>query len=70
LVAHPTSSNAAELQSVTPRARFEAWYLALWYVELALLKLLGYDGQYNNRLNLDGWEGEYASVPWAPQSAP
>jgi hypothetical protein len=31
-------------------AQIEAQTLSLWYLELALLKLLGYEGEYNNRV--------------------
>jgi len=70
LMVHPTSGNTAEMQTVTPHARFEAWYLALWYVELALLKLLDYNGRYSSRVDLHGWRGQYELVPWASNPQP
>ena len=39
----------------------ETWMMAMWYTELTILKLLGYDGYYRNRLNEEAIE----RVPWA-----
>lgn len=39
----------------------ESWMLAMWYAELIILKLLGYDGYFRNRLNGEAVE----RVPWA-----
>ena len=41
--------------------------LGLWYAELLLLKLFGYNGQYSNRLTRK-WTGEVETVPWASPS--
>ena len=43
----------------------EAWQLATWYLELAVLRLLGYRGEYVSRLRLDGWAGDTEVVPWS-----
>ena len=42
-------------------ARREAWWLGLWYLELALLHLCNYHGTYSNRL---ADYGVLHSVPW------
>ena len=39
----------------------EAWLVAMWYAELIILKLLGYNGYFRNRLNDEAVE----RVPWA-----
>lgn len=42
-----------------------AWRLALGYLELSTLRLLGYDGVYASRHYLDGrWVGTVEPVPW------
>lgn len=46
------------------RVHFEAWTMAQWFIELALLSLFGYDGTYVNRIKWARWEGEVESVPW------
>jgi hypothetical protein len=43
----------------------EAWQLATWYLELALLRLLGYEGEYLSRLQLGGWDFDTEPVPWS-----
>ena len=43
---------------------FEAWTLALWYVELALLRLFNYQGRYSNRLWISRGQWETESMPW------
>jgi hypothetical protein len=44
---------------------FEAWQLGTWYLELALLRILGYKGHYWSRIRLNrpGADGE--PVPWS-----
>lgn len=46
-------------------AEFDAWNLSQWYVEMSLLRLMGYRGNYANRLKLNKWAGETEPVPWA-----
>lgn len=41
------------------------WTLACWYVELLLLRRLGYTGRISNRLTVDHWVGQTVPVPWA-----
>ena len=43
----------------------EAWQLATWYLELAVIRLLGYEGEYASRLRLGGWIGDTELVPWS-----
>jgi hypothetical protein len=45
------------------RPFFEAWQLAQWYVELVILGLAGYRGQYTNRISAR-MVGEITNVPW------
>ncbi len=47
----------------------DAWRLSTHYVELSLLALLGYEGQFSNRLRFDSWVGQTEKVPWAPSIA-
>ncbi len=41
----------------------EAWNLSQWYIELILLRLSSYSGEYANRLNVR-WIGQVENVPW------
>lgn len=42
---------------------FDAWKLSLWYLELSVLALCGYDGTYTNRLTAK-YVTESERVPW------
>jgi hypothetical protein len=66
---HPTVRNVARIAATSAYSLFEASQLALWYLELILLYLFGFQGKYANRLVMNGWKGEEVSpVPW--QSIP
>lgn len=43
----------------------EAWQLSTWYLQLALLRLLGYEGDYWSRLRLGRSSFDVEPVPWA-----
>lgn len=40
------------------------WKLACWYLELVLLRRLGYTGRISNRLETNNWVGQTVPVPW------
>jgi hypothetical protein len=42
----------------------DAWQLGQWYIELIVLRLCDYSGNYSNRLKAR-WVGEVERVPWA-----
>lgn len=44
----------------------DAWRLSTHYVELSLLALMGYQGQFSNRIRFERWVGQTERVPWAP----
>jgi hypothetical protein len=41
----------------------EAWKLGMWYIELSLLRICGFTGEYGNRLQ-SRWLGVVEPVPW------
>ena len=43
----------------------QGWQLALWYLELAILAIVGYAGVYRNRLAAEPHVGAVDPVPWA-----
>jgi hypothetical protein len=43
---------------------FEAWQLAQWYLELALLRLFEFNGSYSNRTKQGKYVGQVELVPW------
>jgi hypothetical protein len=42
----------------------EAWQLATWYLELGILRLLEYRGNYTSRQQPLGWSGQTVPVRW------
>ncbi len=54
-------------EPVPAGAYYEAWELARWFVELTVLSVIGYQGNYANRLVRE-FEGQVEAVPWAPSS--
>lgn len=46
----------------------EAWQLATWYLDLVLLRLLDYKGEYWSRLRLDRFDTDLEPVPWDSDS--
>lgn len=61
-VVHPDTQG--QLKNIPPGAIIQAWALGNWYLELSLLHLLQYDGEYHNRLK-GGFELQKEPVPWA-----
>ncbi len=62
---HPSPNNREKLSRVGIEAQHEAWFLSMYYVELILLFLCGYHGEYSNRLIGDVYTGqEVMPVPW------
>jgi hypothetical protein len=64
-ITHPTGRNRQTLDCVSVTTRVEAFNLALWYLELILLWLVGYTGPSVNRLTVH-YRGDQEVVPWAP----
>lgn len=43
---------------------YEAWLLATWYLELLILRVIGYEGNYWPRLQLPRYASAVEPVPW------
>jgi hypothetical protein len=63
-ITHPTRKNRAKFAKHPDEARFEAWTVGVWFLELVLLRLLDYRGTYGSRLSLR-FRGQLEKVPWA-----
>jgi hypothetical protein len=61
-IVHPDQRNMQRLHNYPIPARIEAWTLCLWYLELVLLKWLGYSGNYVNRQTIR-FNGETEPMP-------
>jgi hypothetical protein len=61
---HPTKL-PGNLDAPDKNELIEAWQLATWYLDLTILRQLGYASDYSSRLHLGQWEGLVEPVPWA-----
>lgn len=61
---HPTPTNLQRLASFNYNELQDAYLLSLWYLELLLLYVLGYQGEYGNRLIYLRATGQVEPVPW------
>jgi glutamyl-tRNA synthetase len=70
-IVHPSPENRSLLDLTKEHGDkyWQAWYLAIWYVELGLLRAMGYSGPYVPRYRMNIWRGETEAVPWS-QDAP
>lgn len=62
-IVHPRKRE--RMPDISLSAKVEAVQLGVHYLELALLKLLGYSGEIQNRLHRARWASETEPVPWA-----
>ncbi len=64
-IVHSKKKNREKLNSINNEIKHETMQLSLWYIELALLKILNYSGKYINRVacitRQKRWE---ENVPW------
>lgn len=62
---HSQGKKRENFNALPKNARFEAIPLALWYIELSLLNILGYSGIYHNRVANKRYVHESQEyVPW------
>lgn len=62
-IAHPNLRDRTA--DIAGPAKYEVKQLAIWYLELLILRLLDYQGEVRNRWK-HKWVGETELVPWAP----
>lgn len=63
-IVHSQKKKREDLRAISSQAKFESLRLSLFYIELALLKILDYKGKFVNRTKT-GIEGREEVVPWA-----
>lgn len=61
---HPSPKNIQKLRRIGEDEMQDAYILTMWYLELILLYLLGYQDEYVNRLIYMKWVGQTEQVPW------
>lgn len=57
-VVHPSAKKRRKLGQISFKAKIDTWQLCLWYLELVLLRLFDYSGQYANRMADGQWQGQ------------
>lgn len=62
-IVHP--KKLQRVLDAAPEARVDASNLGLWYLELVLLAIFGYQGRYENRLVRPRQNGDTDLVPWS-----
>lgn len=63
-ITHPTRKNREKFGKHPTGVRTDVWSLGLWALELCLLRLFGYRGEYGNRIT-QRYVGQVEVVPWA-----
>lgn len=63
-IVHPTPTKRVFLAKVSSSCRVQVTQLALHYLELGILAICGYEGEYMSRLIPDAWVGGTSKVPW------
>ena len=63
-IVHPKESKRKVMLQTSVRARMEAKDLGLWYLELVLLRIFGYDGKYHRRVERGSPDQVIDKVPW------
>jgi hypothetical protein len=63
-ITHATGVDRAKLGSISFEARVEAKDLGLWYVEMVLLRLFGFNGEYYMRFRHGSPANRVMRVPW------
>ncbi len=63
-ITHPTRRNREKFGKHPTGVRTDVWSLGLWALELGLLRLFGYRGEYGNRIT-QRYVGQVDVVPWA-----
>lgn len=67
-IVHPTDVHA--LLELPSPAKFDILRLSMWYLDMALLRLVEFEGEYLNRTQpLPIFEADTESVPWADPQA-
>lgn len=63
-IVHSQKKKRVEYNAITPDAKHQGLRLSLYYIELALLKILAYNGTFVNRTKKTMLERKSELVPW------
>lgn len=61
-IVHPSSKKRKALKKIESNTKIEALHLGIWYVEMILLKLFEFKGNYINRCNVLKHKDKYENI--------
>ncbi|RNI27902.1 hypothetical protein EFA69_17585 [Rufibacter immobilis] len=64
-IVHSQEDKRKILHLIPNKVLHEALQLSIWYIEMSLLFILGYKGEYHNRCSEAQYIGDTETVPWA-----
>jgi hypothetical protein len=64
-IVHSQEEKRQKIYNLEGGVKFQALTLGIWYVELILLFILNYSGEYYNRCSLNPTQQGVEKVPWA-----
>jgi hypothetical protein len=64
-VVHPEAGHRDKLEASNKNPTRDAWVCGLWLLELLLLRMFGYTGNYSDRREEGKFVGSTKPVPWA-----
>jgi len=65
-IVHSQEEKRKKLSSIHHMAKFEALQLCIWYIEMALLRILDFDDKYFNRCSVEMYKSNAEEfVPWS-----
>lgn len=64
-IVHSQQEKRKKINSIEPMGKYQSLQLSIWYIEMAMLKILNYNSLYINRCSGVVWESEAEHlVPW------
>lgn len=64
-IVHSQEEKRKKLREINLNSKLEALQLCIWYIELALLKILNYNDVYTNRCSIHlNSKGKIENIPW------
>jgi hypothetical protein len=65
-IVHSQLKKRQKISALATNVKLEALHLTIWYIELAIMFILEYDGLYINRCKAVGWANDMKElVPWS-----
>jgi hypothetical protein len=64
-IVHSQQEKRKKINTIGPMVKYQALQLSIWYIEMAMLKILHFNGTYTSRCSKAVWESEAEQLlPW------